>query len=578
MQVFNYFRGSSVKEGDPRAVAPLFVGNDFVDVRMYVNTNSSGLSVMEQKPAWEILDTPLLVKNPQHKHLEIDIPQDVLDNGTMWLHTFVCRAGMFRDYPREPGDPEWFVTTHPITVHKPKRRVKQYVNLLEAEQSDIDQMKKQHEELDSKPAEIVNYWRPNMTIHVIDNFAPFYPRQLNPLLQPLLKVYKDENPHRFYPFIYHNTFWLLNDKLVEVNATNSRLPLTLEWGSIGSWKWQIFTQLDQSFDMQKSMGLNQDGDSDEFKRILTEGNPYFLALTFSVSLLHSVFDALAFKNDIGFWKSNKSMEGLSARTVVINCVCQLIIALYLLDNDTSIVVLASALIGTVIEFWKLTKVFRVTFDARRPLWRMVKFEDRESYVSSKTKEHDEAAMRYLSYAAYPLVGCYAVYSLAYQTHKSWYSWVLSSLVGAVYMFGFILMCPQLYLNYKLKSVAHLPWRQMTYKFLNTIIDDLFAFVIKMPLLHRLAVFRDDLVFLVFLYQRWIYRVDPTRVNEFGFSATDAGKDGDEAQESSDTAQGYDKGTARAVQNRDGLRRRKGEAERAGTSGAAGPSTTDKKKT
>lgn len=75
---------------------------------------------------------------------------------------------------------------------------------------------------------------------------------------------------------------------------------------------------------------------------------------------------------------------------------------------------------------------------------------------------------------------------------------------------------QLYLNYKLKSVAHLPWRQMTYKFLNTIIDDLFAFVIKMPLLHRLSVFRDDVVFLIYLYQRWIYRVDKTRANEFGY--------------------------------------------------------------
>ena len=53
-----------------------------------------------------------------------------------------------------------------------------------------------------------------------------------------------------------------------------------------------------------------------------------------------------------------------------------------------------------------------------------------------------------------------------------------------------MMCPQLFINYKLKSVAHLPWRQMTYKFLNTIIDDLFAFVIKMPALHRLSVFRD----------------------------------------------------------------------------------------
>ena len=74
---------------------------------------------------------------------------------------------------------------------------------------------------------------------------------------------------------------------------------------------------------------------------------------------------------------------------------------------------------------------------------------------------------------------------------------------------------QLYLNYKMKSVAHLPWRQLTYKFLNTIIDDLFAFVIKMPLLHRLSVFRDDIVFLIYLYQRWIYRVDTKRANEFG---------------------------------------------------------------
>lgn len=55
----------------------------------------------------------------------------------------------------------------------------------------------------------------------------------------------------------------------------------------------------------------------------------------------------------------------------------------------------------------------------------------------------------------------------------------------------------------------------------------------MPVLHRLACFRDDVVFLVFIYQvglgqrrqgacqanqslqRWIYRIDPKRVNEYG---------------------------------------------------------------
>jgi phosphate/sulfate permease len=91
---------------------------------------------------------------------------------------------------------------------------------------------------------------------------------------------------------------------------------------------------------------------------------------------------------------------------------------------------------------------------------------------------------------YPLVIGYAIYSLIYKTHKSWYSWILSSLVGFIYTFGFIMMTPQLFINYKLKSVAHMPWKTFMYKALNTFIDDLFAFIIHMPTLHRLACFRD----------------------------------------------------------------------------------------
>ena len=49
----------------------------------------------------------------------------------------------------------------------------------------------------------------------------------------------------------------------------------------------------------------------------------------------------------------------------------------------------------------------------------------------------------------------------------------------------------------------------------TKVDDLFAFVIKMPLLHRIACFRDDIIFVIFLYQYWHYDVDHKRKNEFG---------------------------------------------------------------
>ena len=49
-------------------------------------------------------------------------------------------------------------------------------------------------------------------------------------------------------------------------------------------------------------------------------------------------------------------------------------------------------------------------------------------------------------------------------------------------FGFLAMTPQLWVNYRLKSVAALPAKQFVYKLLNPIIDDMFAFVIKLPLL------------------------------------------------------------------------------------------------
>jgi len=56
---------------------------------------------------------------------------------------------------------------------------------------------------------------------------------------------------------------------------------------------------------------------------------------------------------------------------------------------------------------------------------------------------------------------------------------------------------------------------MVYKALNTFIDDLFAFVIDMPTLHRISCFRDDIIFVIYCYQRWIYPEKLDRANEFG---------------------------------------------------------------
>ena len=82
---------------------------------------------------------------------------------------------------------------------------------------------------------------------------------------------------------------------------------------------------------------------------------------------------------------------------------------------------------------------------------------------------------------------------------------------------------------------------MIYRFLNTIIDDLFSFVITMPTMHRISCFRDDVIFVIYLYQRWIYRVDKTR----GMYATEQaeevlGKKVDAIQNEEQKAQGQEK--------------------------------------
>lgn len=57
---------------------------------------------------------------------------------------------------------------------------------------------------------------------------------------------------------------------------------------------------------------------------------------------------------------------------------QAIIFLYLLDNNTSFVVLGSAGVGTLIEFWKITKAVDVSID-RSGRFPKLSFKDKAGY-------------------------------------------------------------------------------------------------------------------------------------------------------------------------------------------------------
>ncbi|XP_053328642.1 putative lipid scramblase CLPTM1 [Spea bombifrons] len=454
------------------------------------------------------------------QYSEVTIPESVQRNGSFYIHVYLTKSGFHPD-PSQKALHRRLATVHTsrmLNKYK-RRRFLKTKNLLTGETEADPEMIKRAE--DFGPIEVISHWHPNLTINIVDDHTPWVQGSVPPPLDQYVKF--DAVSGDYYPILYFNDYWNLQKDYVPVNTSVTSLPLRLSFCPLSLWRWQLYAAQSSRSPwnfLGEDLYEQSDEEQDSVKVALLETNPYLLALTITVSIVHSIFEFLAFKNDIQFWNSRQSLEGLSVRSVIFNVFQSLVVLLYILDNETNFVVQVSVGIGLLIDFWKITKVMDVRLDRENKIagiFPRLTMKDKSTYVESSTKIYDDMAFKYLSWLLFPLLGCYAVYSLLYLEHKSWYSWVLSMLYGFLLTFGFITMTPQLFINYKLKSVAHLPWRMLTYKALNTFIDDLFAFVIKMPMMYRIGCLRDDIVFFIYLYQRWIYRVDPTRVNEFGTS-------------------------------------------------------------
>ncbi|CAM9975329.1 unnamed protein product, partial [Ectocarpus sp. 12 AP-2014] len=466
--------------------------------------------------------------------LKLDLPPMLLNNGSAWAHVFLTKQG----HSPNPNDPDYKDSgvshqTAQLNRYLPKPKNKDGHYLVDSKKSAADAaVEKERKELDEKEAavamagadrEMINYWKPTLTLGQLDFTAIFQRNHIPSSFAGHITF--QSSTGNYHPVLYVNEFWLQQKHLLALNSTVESVDLELSISPISLWKFQTMSQLESQWTAQAKIGMAGDGEQDTFRELLAETNPIVLVITMIVSLLHSVFNFLAFKNDISFWKDKKrSLEGISVRGMLVNLFFQAVIFLYLADNDTTYMILVTNAIGLAIEVWKVGRFMVGRLDwggedgqPRRRVPRMT-FQAKESYRKSKTKEFDDVATAHLLYLVGPLMVGYAAYSLLNQQHRGWYSWVLNSLVGFVYMFGFVMMTPQLFINYKLKSVAHMPWRVMSYKFINTFIDDLFAFIVPMPIMHRLACFRDDIIFFIFLYQRYLYPVDKARRNEYGQSA------------------------------------------------------------
>jgi len=431
----------------------------------------------------------------------VKLPRSVTRNGSMYMSVFACHPAlgdkdMTKDgwWQEAINGPQTSYTLAKLTQFAiPEAET---FNLLSEDKEDKPKVKKDR----SKP---VTHLRSKMLLSLMTDQLSMSLKQIPGEIGQVMQLTKDRK--QFLPILYVDELSMRLKDLVIVNSTDKESSVTISYRPISLGKLRLFLQFTSALGSMAGMGFT-DKDTDEVKGIFADTNLVLLLVTFGVSAVHLLFDFLAFKSDINFWRGKKSMEGLSRKTILWRAFSQSVIFLYLMDEETSLLVLIPAGVGALIEIWKVTKALHVNIS-----FSGITFGE-DSKVEANTAELDSVAMKYLSWVLYPLCIGGAVYSLIYTPHKSWYSWTIQTTVNGVYAFGFLFMLPQLFLNYKLKSVAHLPWRAFMYKAFNTFIDDLFAFIITMPTAHRVACFRDDIVFLIYLYQRYLYPVDPNRID------------------------------------------------------------------
>jgi len=426
--------------------------------------------------------------------LTIDVPPQVQNNGTLWAHYYVGLTGSVLD----PTAPNFDVATayhfaYPLTQYIPKKKEKKTRNLLEGKSAD-DVDGEPEEEVPSGPI-IGNYYHPNQTL----SFIPQTGIQNYPSSHPAVRQFLHIEPTGardgsgqnswYYPILFVNSFWQLKSHMTLLNDTVKTVPLHIDLNNLANWKFTTMAAIELSgreAAKQAAYGnsLPGGGDGSEIemvKEIFLDTNPILLGVTAFATVAHLILETLAFGSDIAHYRKKKDNVGISVRTILSNVFMQTVIFLYLMDNsqNTSWMILGSQAVGILIELWKITTIVNVRVREAPPgslIPFRVAFEDKHklSETEEKTKEYDEIAFKYMYIAGVPLLLAYAAYSLYYETHKSWYSYIITTLVGSVYAYGFLMMVPSLYINYRLKSVAHMPAKAMMYKFLNTFIDDLFG--------------------------------------------------------------------------------------------------------
>ena len=236
------------------------------------------------------------------------IPKEAQNNGTLWAHFYVALQG----YPLDPVAKGYDVAkayhfSRPLTHMLPKKKLKKTKNLLAGPGEEEVTVG------DNTGPTFASYYHPNFTLSVIPDSGVIGYTTIHPSLRQYVVLEstgaRDVSGQHgwYYPILFLNTFWQLRDHMTELNNTVTSLPLHIKLNNLANWKFSLYATIDDSVKQTQRNAATGTGpmpaagdgsEFEEFKRVLVDTNIYLLSTTAFVSILHMVFEGLAFKSDI----------------------------------------------------------------------------------------------------------------------------------------------------------------------------------------------------------------------------------------------------------------------------------------
>ncbi|KAJ1676275.1 Cleft lip and palate associated transmembrane protein 1, partial [Spiromyces aspiralis] len=149
-------------------------------------------------------------------------------------------------------------------------------------------------------------------------------------------------------------------------------PLRIQFNAVKLGWLRLSNQLNYVFKQFASPGSAikfSEKELDGLRHTFFEVNPTLVFVTVMASLLHILFEFLAYKEDIAFWASGgkredkdggsgDAFEGISRTFVWMSLIGSWCSVFYVWDqkSDTSVIVLGGAVVRAVVETWKIKKL------------------------------------------------------------------------------------------------------------------------------------------------------------------------------------------------------------------------------